>query len=817
MGTLWNDLRYGARMLLKRPGFTLIAVITLALGIGANTAIFSVVNAVLLRPLPFPNEKQLVAVQQTRTDKANDDRGVSYLNFTDWQAQSKSFENMAIVATDEATLTGEGEPVRVRGAVVSSDFFNTLGIAPKLGRAFNPADDLPGTSGGFNSLILTDGAWRNRFGADPKIIGRKITLGERSFTIVGVTPDGIIPLQTEPIDYWATVAVNGDAARQGSANASRGYSAYIGVLARLKAGVTIGQARAEMETIARRLQEKYPRANAKSGIAVTPLRDLVVGDVRSKLWLLLGIVGAVLLIACVNVANLLLARATTRQREMAIRAALGASTRHVIQQLLGESLLLSLAGGLAGLLLSMWLIDVLVALLPAGVPRLSGLSPDWRVMLFTLGAAIMTGVLCGLAPAIAAAKIDLTEAIKEGGRSAAGAGRSLLRNGLVVGQIAAALVLLVGAGLLVKSLIRLQQVNPGFETGSILTMQMSLSSDRYFDQPTKPERINAFLSELTGRVKALPGVREVSFAQSVPLTSVDNNTSFDIVERPSAKGEQSSAQLRFIGLNYFHTLNIPTISGRDFTERDAPQSPPVVILNEAFVREHFKGEDPIGKRLHLGWGGDAPKEVVGVVGDVRHRGLSDKARPEMYVPQAQFANAGITLLVRSSLKPESLIAPIKKQIYSLDPQLPVTEVKTLDQYRADSVALPRFSALLLGLFAGLALLLTAVGLFGVVSYSVTQRTNEIGIRLALGAQLGDVMGLVIGQGMRLVGLGVAVGLIASLALTQLLQNWLFNVSPTDPWTFVVIAVLLTLVALVACYIPARRATKVDPMVALRCE
>lgn len=818
MRTLLNDLRFGARMLLKKPGFTLIAILTLALGIGANTAVFSVVNALLLRPLPYPNEQQLVVMNQTRPDKFNDEGGVSYLNFVDWQTLGKSFESMGIVQTDEATLTGEGEPVRVQGAIVSSGFFNALGVAPQLGRAFDTSEDLMGASGGFQSVMITDSAWRNRFGADQKIIGRKLTLGEKTFTVVGVTPAGIFPLDKEPIDFFTTVASNGDPAIKGSANASRGYRAYAGVLARLKPGVTIDQARSEMELITSGLKEKYKEANSKTGISVMPLRELVVGNVKSKLWLLLGIVGAVLLIACVNVANLLLARATARYREMAIRSALGASTRHILQQLFSESLLLSLAGGALGLLLSLWLIDVLVRLLPAGIPRITGLSPDWRVLVFTFGATILTGLLCGIAPAITAAKTDLTEAMKEGGRSStASASGILLRNSLVIGQVAIALVLLVGAGLLIKSLIRLHQVNPGFETGNILTMQMSLSGDRYFDDLSKPERINTFLSELTGRVGALPGVSEVSFAQSVPLTSVDNGTNFEIVERPTPKGEQLNAQLRFIANNYFQTLSIPTLGGRNFNELDQPQAPAVAIVNEAFAREYFKGENPIGKRLKLGWGGDAPKEIVGIVGNVRHRSLSDTVRPEMYVPQSQFANAGITLLVRSTVKANSLIAAVKQQIYALDSQLPVTEVKTLEEYRSDSVALPRFSAFLLAMFSGLALLLTAIGLYGVMSYSVTQRTHEIGLRIALGAQASDVLKQVIGQGMKLAIAGVAVGLVGAFALTGLIRSFLFGVTATDPLTFALISLLLLSVAALACWIPARRATKVDPIIALRCE
>ncbi|HKS41988.1 MAG TPA: FtsX-like permease family protein, partial [Blastocatellia bacterium] len=450
--------------------------------------------------------------------------------------------------------------------------------------------------------------------------------------------------------------------------------------------------------------------------------------------------------------------------------------------------------------------------------RISGLAPDWRVLLFTFGAAILTGILCGLAPALASAKVDLSSAIKEGGRSTNGGALSgRLRNALVIGEIAVTLILLTGAGLLVKSLIRLQQVKPGFETGNILTAQMVLPGSRYFDDQMSPERINTFLNSLTERIKNSPGVRDVSFAQSVPLTSIENSTRFDIPARPFSKGQQPSAQLRFIGLDYFKTLNIAELDGRDFTPRDNPQSRSVVIVNEAFAQEYFKGENPLGKKLKLGWGGDDPKEIVGVVGNVRHRSLSDDARPEMYVPQAQFGNAGITLLVRSNVKPESLIATIKTEVHALDPELPLTEIKTLDEYRADSVALPRFNTFLLSLFAGLALLLTVVGLYGVISYTVTQRTHEIGIRMALGAAPRNVLKLIVGQAMQMACIGVAIGLVASFFLTRLMSSLLYGVSATDPLTFVLISLLLTGVALGACFVPARRAMKVDPMVALKYE
>jgi putative ABC transport system permease protein len=805
-------------MLLKRPGFSLLAALTLALGIGANTAIFSVINAALLKPLPFPDANQLLVIQQTRLGEKDDGRGVSYLNFIDWQAENRAFEHLAIVGTDEATLMGEGEPARVRSAIVSGDFFTTLKVQPLLGEVFKSADDLPAAHQGLNSVMLAYGCWKNRFAGDPKIIGRTIKLDETQFTVIGVTSPDIFPLQQEPIDFWVTVAVNGAANQQGSANASRGFPTYLGVIARLKPAVTLAQARDEMEIINRALQEKYPQANAKTGLRLTKLRDLVVGDVSSLLWLLLGIVGIVLLIACVNVANILLARAATRQREIAIRAALGASRWQIVRQLLSESLLLSLGGGLVGLLFSMWCVDGLVALLPAEVPRLTGLTPDWRVALFTFALTLLTGMVCGLIPALVATKIDLSEAMKEGGRSASGgATSSKLRNVLVVAEVALALPLLIGAGLLLKSLVQLQQVNPGFETNNILTMQMSLSTGRYLGKDFRPERINTFLNQLTERIKPLPGVRDVSFAQCVPLTPSENNTSFNIVERPFPKGQHPTAQLRFIGLGYFKTLDFRQIDGRDFSERDNPEAPPVVIINEAFARDYFNGENPLGKKLELGWGGDDAKEIIGIVSNVRHRSLSDSARPEMYVPQAQFPNAGITLLVRSTLSPESLIGPIKQEVHALDPELPLTAIKTLEQYRSDVLALPRFNTFLLCLLAGLALILTVVGLFGVISYSVSQRTREIGIRQALGAQGKDVLKLIVKQGLLLTLIGVVFGLSIAYAATRVMKSLLYEVTVTDPVIFIGIAVLLIMVALLACLIPARRATKVDPIIALRHE
>lgn len=818
MNHLWQDLRYGARMLVKKPGFTLIAIITLALGIGANSAIFTVINAALFKPLPYSDEDRLVVLREFRTDDAEASKGVSYLNFKDWQTQSRSFESMALANLDTATFKGEGEPLRVEGAVVSTEFFKTLGITPLLGRAFESSDEQSGGSEGLNAVMLSHSGWQKHFGGDKKILGRQVVVDEKPFQIVGVTPPGIFPLAKEPVDFFVTTAVNGNPSDKESANGSRNYRSYPGVIARLKPGVTVQQAETELAGIQNSLAQQYPKVMAKRAISVEPLRELFVRDASKSLWLLLGIVGVVLLIACVNVANLMLARATSRQREIAIRTALGASRANVIQQFLIESLLLALAGGALGLLLSLWLVEGLTALLPADVPQLSGLSPDWRVQLFTFGVSVLTGVLCGLFPAFTATRGNVAEAIKDGGRTATGTAlRGRLRNALVIGEVALALTLLVAAGLLLNSLVRLNQVKPGFEIGNTLTMQLSLGSAKYRGEMERPDKINSFLAELTERVKALPGVTAVANAQCVPLTGQENNTAFQILGDAGATGEKPAAQLRFISQEYFSTLGIPVTSGRAFTERDNPQSPPVMLVNEAFVREHFNGENPIGKKLQLGWGGESPKEIVGVVGNVRHRSLSDATRAEMYIPQAQFANAGITLIVRSSVKPESLISAVKQQVQALDPEIPLTAIKTLDAYRQEALALPRFNTFLIGVFAFLALVLTLVGLFGVMSYSVTQRTQEIGIRMALGAQMKDVLRMIVGQGMKLVAVGLLLGWAGAFAVTRLLQSWLYEVSPNDPLTFAGVALLLGTVALLACWIPARRATKVDPMIALRCE
>lgn len=817
MQTLLNELRYSIRMLLRRPSFSVIAILTLALGVGANTAIFSVINAVLFRPLPYPNEDRLVMVQGTKADEPDNgifNSAVSYLNFTDWQRESRSFEKMAVVQPGEATLTGEGEPARVNHVVVSADIFGVMGVAPMMGRGFTVADELPGNADGLNSIILSYDCWQKRFEADRQILGRKVTLNSQLYSVIGVLPAGIFPLQQEPVDFWMTTASNGDPAKPGTANGSRGYPAYAAVLARLKPDVTVMQAQAEMESITRALREKYPEANALRGAKVTSLRSLLTDGAKPLLLLLLGIVGAVLLIACANVANLLLARSTVRQREVAIRAVLGAGRWQVMRSLLMESILLAVMGGALGLLISLWGVDLLTALMPVDVPRITGLQPDWRVLLFTLAASVLTGVLCGIAPAWSASNINLTEAMKEGGRhSTSGRSQNLFRDVLVVGQIAIALTLLTGAGLLLRSFIHLQQVNPGFDSRNLLTATVVLSSDRY----EKPEHILNFFRELQSRLRTLPGVTAVTLAQSIPLTSRDNGTRMEIEGKPFPKGQQPDARLRFISPDYFRTIGIQQLAGRDFSQRDTQDAPPVVIINEAFVQQYFPGESPLGKKLILGWGGDEPKEIVGVFSNVRHRGLDDQPRPEMYVPHAQFPVPDMTLMLRTSVKPESLTPALTAKVRELDAQLPVTDVRTLDEYRHDSVALPRFSTFVLLTFASLALLLSVIGLYGVISYSVTRRVSEFGVRMALGAQPRDILTMVLRQGMKRVIIGVALGVAASMGLSRLLTKLLYGISPNDPITIIGVVALLLLTAFAACLLPARRATKVDPITALRCE
>jgi putative ABC transport system permease protein len=814
MRNIWQDLRYGARMLLKKPGFALISVITLALGIGANTAIFSVVNAVLLRPLPYAEPERLVALWESNTQRPEGRNSISYPNFFDWRSQSKSFERMASYYTNDMALTGVTAPVNLRSAVVSPDLFATLGVKPQLGRWFVGEEEKPG----IRAAIINHGLWQRQFGGDPNIVGRAVTLNGKQFNVVGVMPAGFqFPIEAEPVEVWVTSSIDGEKSnpKEPAMNEQRGAH-YLQAVGRLKPGATLEQAQAEMNVIGANLEKQYPDSNTRHGVKLIPYHNDLTHDYSEALWLILGAVGCVLLIACANVANLLLARATARYKEIAVRAALGANRRRVIRQLLTESLLLALGGGLLGLLLAWWGTEALIRLIPEDVPRLAEINIDRWVFGFTLLVSAVTGVAFGLAPALQASKIELTEAMKEGSRGAVG-GRGRLRGALVVAEIAVALVVLIGAGLLLQTFRRLQQVDLGFDTHNILTATVELPDARY----PKPEQAAAFYQTLLDRVKAMPGVEAVSAVVPQPLSGDMMMISFDIEGRNIPKGERPVSHFRSISLDYFSVMKIPLLAGRAFTERDDAHSPGVVIVNETFAKRHFPNENPIGKHVKPGIaleGEPVWREIVGVAKDVKHRqSLVRDYEPEYYLPHAQLPINSMNLVVRTTNDPRSLARSIQREVQALDRDIPVYRIKTLDQYLGLAVAQPKFNALLLSLFAGLALLLTAIGLYGVMAYSVVQRAQEIGIRIALGAQTGDVLKMVLRHGLKLTALGLSVGLAAAYALTRYMRSLLFGVKPADPLTFAAISLLLIAVALLACWVPARRATEVDPLEALRTE
>jgi putative ABC transport system permease protein len=813
METFWQDIRYGIRMLLKSPGVSIVATIALALGIGANTAIFSVVNGVLLRPLPFADSDQLMNVWETDSIRGYTRGSASYPNFVDWRDQNHVFERMASYHSHDFIFTGHGESTRLQAAVVNADLFPLLGVAPVIGRAFLPDEDKPGERG--RVVVLSQSLFQRSFNSDPNIVNQSIVLDGKNFTIVGVMPAAFqFPVQNDPVELWTTVAIDREAVDP--ATDERGAH-YMLVIGRLKSGVTTEQAQAEMTTIASRLEQQYPDKNLHKSIRIEPTLEALVGDIRPALLVLLGAVGCVLLIACANVANLLLARAMTRHKEMAIRSALGASRMRVIRQLLTESVLLALAGGALGLLLAVWWSDLLVALGKENIPRALQVGLDWRVLAFTFFVSIFTGVVFGLVPALHSSKTELTESLKEGGRgSGEGARRNRTRGVLVVSELAVAVVLLVGAGLLIQSLWRLQRVSPGFESENLLTFVVGIPEVKY---PTAKQA--KFYQDLVGRIGRLPGVRSASSTIPLPLSGNAFSLSFETEGRPMAKGDQPSADFFAIEENYFKTLGASILKGRDFTERDTKQSPPVIIVNQAFARKFFPNEDPVGNRIRPGISTDTDepsmREIVGVVSDVRNRNLSSELRAGYFVPMEQIPFNEMTVIARTTGDPHSLITAVQKEVHAMDPDVPVFDIKTMDEYISATVAAPRFNTTLLVIFAVVALVLTIVGLYGVMSYAVVQRTNEIGIRMALGAQTRDVLRLIVGQGFKLVLLGLAIGLAGAFALMRVIASLLFGVTAKDPATFAAVAVLLTLVALLACYVPARRATRLDPLRALHYE
>lgn len=811
MDALWQDIRYGLRMLLKNPGFTAVAVLTLALGIGANTAIFSFVNGILLRPLPFKEPERLVWFWETQPDQPK--APFSAPEFLDYQSQNQTLDQMAAVRQMNFNLTGVDPVERLRGAIVSVNFFSLLGVQPLLGRDFRPEEGQPGAP---RVVLLSHGLWQRRLGSEPNILGHTLTLSDESVTVIGVLPP---EFQFLPgIELWLNphhIVPEPVSNYRDQHLTMRGLH-YLSIVGRLKPDVTLAQAQADLDTIARRLQQQHP-GQANHGVHLITLHERRTGYARAMLLTLFAAAGFVLLIACANVANLLLVRATGRQKEIAIRAALGAGRGRLVRQLLTESLLLGLLGGAIGLLAAVWGVDLLRTASPPDIPRLEEIRIDQYVLGFTLGASLLTGLLFGTAPALRVSRPALTEALKEGGSrsTVASPSRNWLSSVLIVSEVALSAVLLIGAGLLVHSFVRLLDVEPGFNPDKLITMRISFSGKKYTEDARRVE----FLRQLLERLEALPGVRGVAVANGLPLEGQDI-TSTPVVEgRPPNEFQDLGIGTHAVNPGYFRAMGVPLLKGRFFSERDGADGPPVVIINEALARRFWPDEDPIGKRISLFAGSHSHKfaEVIGVVGNVRYTGLAGEISLDAYAPYEQVPWPYITVAMRTAIDPTSLVAAVRQEVKTLDPELPIYSVRTMERVMMETLGLRPLMLVLTGLFALLALLLAAVGIHGVMSYSVSRRTHEIGIRMALGAQPHDVLRLMVGQGMVLVLVGVGLGLAGSLAMTRFLKSWLFGVTPTDPMTFAIVSLLLMAVALLASYIPARRATRVDPMVALRYE
>jgi putative ABC transport system permease protein len=812
MQIFWQDMRYGARMLFKNPGFTLTAILTLALGIGANTAIFSVVNAVLLRPLPYNEPQRLVAVYESDTRKPDVRGSYSYPNFFDLRSQSSSFEQVAMYYTNSTTLTGIDTPLNLNMVITSAELFSVLRATPQIGRTFTAEEEKPGS----NVVVISNRLWQKQFGGDPNILERSIRLNDRQYNIIGVMPAGFLfPIELEAPDIWMTLAI--DAAGEDPQTANRG-SHFMQVVGRLKDGVSIEQAQADVSVIGSQLEKLHPKENTYRNIKLYPFHEDLVTDYSEALWIILGAVGCVLLIACANVANLLLARATVRHKEIAIRSALGASRWQVVRQLLTESTLLALLGGTLGLLLAWWGTEVLITLIPEDLPRLAEINIDWWVLGFTFLVSLLTGIVFGLAPALQATKVELTEAMKESARSGVSRHRSRLRNTLVIAEVAIAVVLLIGAGLLLQSFRRLQKVNLGFEAKNVLTAEVELPEARY----PKAHQASQFYKQLLERLQSTPGVVKASAIMPQPLSGNSFRTTVEFQGRSYGRGDEPRSMFRTIALDYLDTMKIGLVDGRPFSEQDSETSQRVALVNEAFVKAYFPDENPLGKFVKPGISvGDEEeppwRQIVGVVKDVKHRSPGRDFDPELYVPHTQAAFNTMALVIRTEGDPQAIARVLQSEVSSLDKDIPVYRLKMLEQYLGTTVAQPRFNALLLGMFGVVALILTAIGLYGVIAYSVAQRTREIGIRMALGAQTADVLGMILRQGLLLTAMGLMAGLVGSYFLTQLLTKLLYGIGSTDPLTFAITSLILTGVAMVACLVPARRASRTDPMLALRHE
>jgi putative ABC transport system permease protein len=806
METLRQDLRYALRRLSAAPMFTAIAVLTLAIGIGANAAIFTVVNAVVLQPLPYAEPDRLVGV--FHSGQGSGELAVmSPPNFLDARRLNRSLEDMAGIDESGFTLTGAGDPVRLEGASVSAGFFELLRVRPILGRTFRADEN---ESGKHKVALLSHGLWVRRFGGESGVVGRSINIDGTPFTVVGVMPAGFSYPETRdlwvPLEYDERFRVS-----------NRG-AWYLQVVGRLKPGVSAEAASADVAAIAVELARQFPKSNTDLSMAVAPLHGWIVDRSRTALLLLLGAVGFVLLIACANVANLTLARAATREGELAVRAALGARRGRLVRQLLTESAVLAVAGGILGLLVAAWGSDALVRLEPDGVPRLTEVAVNPQVMAFTAVVSMLTGLLVGSLPAWQITRGALVGALREGGRGAlTGRRGTRMRHGLVVAEMALAVVLLAGAGLLINSFIRLQHVNPGFHVGDALTFRLALPETAY---DTRARRVE-FYDRALAQLRALPGVRTVGGVMGLPLSGLRFNISFDVEGRPPAQpGKEPSMQVRVATPDYFKALGIPLTRGRLFTDADRFESPQVVLLSEAAAREYFPGENPLGRRIVLGWNADqrrAGGEVIGVVGDVKDLGLDEPAPAEIYLPHPQMAVGQMTIVLRSDVPTRNLAALVTRTVHELDPNLPISSLRSLDEIVARSVSQPRFYMLLLGAFAVAALLLAAIGIFGVMSYAVTQQTREFGIRIALGADGRAIVRMVLARAMLLITLGLGLGVAGALVVGRALSTLLFDVSPRDPVTLLAVVGLLASVAFLASYLPARRATRVDPIVALRAD
>ncbi len=810
--TFFEDARFAVRLLRKNPGFTAVAVLTLALGIGANTAIFSVVYAVLLKPLPFMNPDQLFTAFQANTQKGITETGCSYLNFEEWRAQNHVFREMAGNVAHQLTLTGRVEPTVVNTSVVTAEFFALLDVKPVAGRIFFPQD---GKQGAPPVVLVSEDLWRGRFGADPKIIGTSINLDQRPFTVIGIIPAAFrTPFFTTKQEVWIPLAQD----PVFSTRLPQRGSHLLPVIGRLKPGVSVAQAQAEMDAISARLAAEFPAENSGWTVRLVPLQKEIVGDVRPALLVLLGAVGLVLLIACANIANLLLARATSRSREISVRAALGAGRARIIRQLLSETAVLGLLGGAVGIALAYWGVKALSSLLPPSLPQMNPIRVDYFILGFALLLSAIAGVAFGLVPAMFAANADIQSTLREGTRTGESRNRRRARNFLAAGEIAIAMVLLVAAGLLLRSFSKLMSVSPGFDVQHIVKADISLPQFQY----SKPQQWSAFSDELLARIQSDPGLQDSAVVVPRPIADLRVTLPFDIVGSPPlSESAAASRKASYVSISpgYFHVMGIPLLSGRLFDQRDGTSSPRVTVISRTMARLYFPNRDPLGKQLTFGFppATGAMREIVGIVGDVRDDSLGQDPRPMMYVPYAQAPFWGANVVIKTTLSLSSVAATIRPEVQKIDKDLPVTDVAMMPDLIDASVAQPRFRTFLLGLFAAMALVLAATGIFGVISYSVSRRTNEIGIRVALGASRWTVLRMVFRETLVLTAAGLALGLPAALGASHLLGHMLYNVSANDPATLATVAVALALVAAMAGYIPARRAMRVDPMVALRHE